>query len=156
MLFLTGYFLEKSLSVDNLIVFIAIFGSFSIRPELQHRVLYYGILGAVIMRLLFVGLGSSFIGLFGDWALTAFGLFVLWTAWKMWLIEIQLETGRYHQIRAQLAAEGCPIAGDAKYGAKRRFAENTIALHHRQLEIVHPVKHTVIVITAPYPAAWPS
>ena len=84
MLFLTGYFLEKSLSVDNLFVFIAIFGSFSIRPELQHRVLYYGILGAVIMRLLFVGLGSSFIALFGDWALTAFGLFVLWTAWKMW------------------------------------------------------------------------
>ena len=81
---------------------------------------------------------------------------VLGTAWKMWLIEIQLETGRYHQIRAQLAAEGCPIAGDAKYGAKSRFAENTIALHHRQLEIVHPVKHTVIVITAPYPAAWPS
>lgn len=84
MLFLTGYFLEKSLSVDNLFVFIAIFSSFSIRPELQHRVLYYGILGAVIMRLIFVGLGSSFIALFGDWALTAFGLFVLWTAWKMW------------------------------------------------------------------------
>lgn len=84
MLFLTGYFLEKSLSVDNLFVFIAIFGSFSIRPELQHRVLYYGILGAVVMRLIFVGLGSSFIALFGNWALTAFGLFVLWTAWKMW------------------------------------------------------------------------
>ena len=84
MLFLTGYFLEKSLSVDNLFVFIAIFGSFSIRPELQHRVLYYGILGAVIMRLIFVGLGSSFIAIFGNWALTAFGLFVLWTAWKMW------------------------------------------------------------------------
>lgn len=84
MLFLTGYFLEKSLSVDNLFVFIAIFGSFSIRPELQHRVLYYGILGAIVMRMLFVGLGSSFIAIFGAYALTAFGLFVLWTAWKMW------------------------------------------------------------------------
>ncbi|MDL2291491.1 TerC/Alx family metal homeostasis membrane protein [Desulfovibrio sp. OttesenSCG-928-F20] len=84
MLFLTGYFLEKSLSVDNLFVFIAIFSSFSIRPELQHRVLYYGILGAVIMRLIFVALGSSFIAIFGKWALMLFGLFVLWTAWKMW------------------------------------------------------------------------
>jgi tellurite resistance protein TerC len=84
MLFLTGYFLEKSLSVDNLFVFIAIFASFSIRAELQHRVLYYGIVGAIVMRLIFIALGSSFIALFEDWALTVFGLFVLWTAWKMW------------------------------------------------------------------------
>ncbi len=84
MLFLTGYFLEKSLSVDNLFVFIAIFSSFAIKPEFQHRVLYYGILGAVVMRMIFVGLGASVIALFGPWALTVFGLFVLWTAWKMW------------------------------------------------------------------------
>ena len=84
MLFLTGYFLEKSLSVDNLFVFMAVFASFSIRPEFQHRILYFGIIGAVIMRLLFVALGSSFIALFENWALTIFGLFVLWTAWKMW------------------------------------------------------------------------
>lgn len=84
MLFVTGYFLEKSLSVDNLFVFIAIFSSFSIRPEYQHRVLYFGIIGAIVMRLLFIALGSSFIALFGKWALTIFGAFVLWTAWKMW------------------------------------------------------------------------
>lgn len=84
MLFVTGYFLEKSLSVDNLFVFIAIFSSFSIRPELQHRILYFGILGAIVMRLLFITLGTSFIAIFGDWALTIFGIFVLWTAWKMW------------------------------------------------------------------------
>ena len=84
MLFLTGYFLEKSLSVDNLFVFIAVFSSFSIKAELQHRVLYYGILGAVVMRLIFVALGASVIAVFGKWALTVFGIFVLWTAWKMW------------------------------------------------------------------------
>lgn len=84
MLFVTGYFLEKSLSVDNLFVFIAVFSSFSIRPEFQHRVLYYGIIGAIVMRMLFIGLGSSVIAIFGKWALTAFGIFVLWTAWKMW------------------------------------------------------------------------
>ncbi len=84
MLFVTGYFLEKSLSVDNLFVFIAVFSSFCIRAEYQHRVLYYGIVGAVIMRMLFIGLGTSVIAIFGKWALTAFGIFVLWTAWKMW------------------------------------------------------------------------
>ena len=84
MLFLTGYFLEKSLSVDNLFVFIAVFSSFSVQPQFQHRVLYYGILGAVVMRLLFVALGSTAIAVFGKGTLVVFGLFVLWTAWKMW------------------------------------------------------------------------
>ncbi|MDR2162089.1 MAG: TerC/Alx family metal homeostasis membrane protein [Desulfovibrio sp.] len=84
MLFVAGYFLEKSLSVDNLFVFIAIFVSFSIQAELQHRVLYYGILGAIVMRLIFVGLGGSLIALLGKGFLALCGVFVLWTAWKMW------------------------------------------------------------------------
>ena len=83
-LFLAGYLLEQSLSVDNLFVIMAIFGSFSIRDEMQPRVLYYGILGALIMRLVFVAAGSSLVALFGPYALAGFGLFVLWTAWKMW------------------------------------------------------------------------
>ncbi len=83
-LFLAGYFLEKALSVDNLFVFIAIFSSFAIRDAYQHRVLYYGIIGALVMRIIFVGLGSSVLLLFGKWALAGFGIFVLWSAWKMW------------------------------------------------------------------------
>lgn len=83
-LFLTGYLLEESLSVDNLFVIMAIFTSFSIKDEMQHRVLYYGILGALVMRLLFVAVGSSLVTLFGPYALASFGVFVLWTAWKMW------------------------------------------------------------------------
>ncbi len=83
-LYLAGYLLEKSLSVDNLFVFMAIFSSFAVRDEYQHRVLYYGIIGALILRLVFVAAGTSLLALFGKWALTAFGLFVLWSAWKMW------------------------------------------------------------------------
>ena len=83
-LFLAGYLLEKSLSVDNLFVIMAIFGSFSIRDEMQHRVLHYGILGALIMRMIFVVAGTSLVTLFGPYALAGFGIFVLWTAWKMW------------------------------------------------------------------------
>jgi tellurite resistance protein TerC len=58
-LFLTGYLLEQSLSVDNLFVFIAIFTSFAIRDGHQHRILYYGIVGAVLLRMLFIGFGTS-------------------------------------------------------------------------------------------------
>ncbi len=83
-LYLAGYLLEKSLSVDNLFVFMAIFSSFSVRDEYQHRVLYYGIVGALVLRLIFVAAGASLLALFDKWALTVFGLFVLWSAWKMW------------------------------------------------------------------------
>lgn len=57
-LYLAGYILEKTLSIDNLMVFIAIFSFFGIKGALQHRILYYGILGAVIFRLIFVAMGS--------------------------------------------------------------------------------------------------
>lgn len=72
------------------------------------------------------------------------------------LLEIDLETGRYHQIRAQLAAIGCPIAGDEKYGALQKSQNGDIALHHRRLEITHPTLKTPVIIEAPYPAesAW--
>lgn len=83
-LYLSGYFLEKSLSVDNLFVMMAIFSSFSIKGNYQHRVLYYGILGALILRMVFVAAGNTLVQLFGAYALAAFGLFVLWSAWKMW------------------------------------------------------------------------
>ncbi len=71
---------------------------------------------------------------------------------NMTLLEIDLETGRYHQIRAQLAAIGCPIAGDEKYGALQHSQKGDIALHHRRLEITHPTLKTPVVIEAPYPA----
>ena len=83
-LFLAGYLLEKSLSVDNLFVIMAIFSSFAVKDEFQHRVLYYGIIGALVLRMLFVAAGSSLVALFGPYALAGFGLFVLWSAWKMW------------------------------------------------------------------------
>jgi tellurite resistance protein TerC len=81
-LYLTGYVLEKSLSVDNLMVFIAIFASFGIRSGLQHRVLYWGILGALIFRAIFVLVGT---GLFlaSPWVGFIFAFFVAWSAVKM-------------------------------------------------------------------------
>ncbi|MBQ7449344.1 MAG: RNA pseudouridine synthase [Paludibacteraceae bacterium] len=67
------------------------------------------------------------------------------------LLEINLLTGRHHQIRAQLAAIGCPIKGDLKYGAKRSNPDGGICLHARQITFTHPVTHEAITITAPTP-----
>ena len=67
------------------------------------------------------------------------------------LLEINLETGRHHQIRCQLAAIGCPIKGDLKYGAKRSNPDGGISLHARQIAFVHPVSKQEVVITAPVP-----
>ena len=72
------------------------------------------------------------------------------------LLEVNLETGRHHQIRCQLAAIGCPVKGDLKYGAKRSNPDGGICLHARQIEFVHPVSKQNICITAPVPddALW--
>jgi len=67
------------------------------------------------------------------------------------LLEINLETGRHHQIRCQLAAIGCPVKGDLKYGAKRSNPDGGICLHARQIAFIHPVKKEQICITAPIP-----
>lgn len=67
------------------------------------------------------------------------------------LLEIQLETGRHHQIRTQLAHIGCPIKGDLKYGFSRSNPDGGISLHARSLEFIHPVSNEQIKITAPVP-----
>lgn len=67
-MFLSGWLLEKSLSLDNLMVFVAVFSAFGIRSGLQHRILYYGILGALTFRLVFVALGGAFMHRFSHWA----------------------------------------------------------------------------------------
>lgn len=67
------------------------------------------------------------------------------------LVEIDLLTGRHHQIRAQLARIGCTIKGDLKYGARRSNPDGGISLHSRRVEFIHPVRKESIEITAPVP-----
>lgn len=68
-----------------------------------------------------------------------------------YLLEIELETGRYHQIRAQLAAIGLPIIGDSRYGSNKSLSVDQIALHHLRLEITHPVTQAQLQLVAPAP-----
>ena len=67
-------------------------------------------------------------------------------------LEVELLTGRHHQIRAQLSKIGCPIRGDLKYGAKRSLPGGGISLHSRQVAFDHPVRHEQVEVTAPVPA----
>ncbi|MDO9171026.1 MAG: TerC family protein, partial [bacterium] len=82
--FLTGYLLEKALSVDNLFVFIVLFSFFAVPAKLQHRVLFWGILGALVMRALFIVTGAALIHRF-HWIIYVFGAFLLFTGVKLLL-----------------------------------------------------------------------
>lgn len=79
--FLTGYLVEKSLSVDNLFVILLIFSSFKIKDVYQHRILFYGVLGAIILRALFILLGAHLLHRF-HWVLYIFGFILVGTAVK--------------------------------------------------------------------------
>lgn len=83
--YLMGYLLEKSLSVDNIFVIAMIFSYFRVPLELQHRVLFWGILGAVVLRGVMIRLGVALINSF-DWVIYIFGAFLIYTAAKMMLI----------------------------------------------------------------------
>ena len=67
------------------------------------------------------------------------------------LLEVQLMTGRHHQIRCQLAAMGCPIKGDLKYGAPRSNPDGSISLLSRRMEFIHPVSKERVTVEAPLP-----
>lgn len=80
--FLTAYILEKSLSVDNLFVFILIFGYFNVAPKYQHKILFWGIFGALVMRAIFIFAGIALVNKFG-WIMYIFGVFLLYTGIHM-------------------------------------------------------------------------
>jgi tellurite resistance protein TerC len=80
--FFTGYLIEKSLSVDNIFVFVLIFSYFSVPPQYQHRVLFWGILGALVMRAVLILVGAALIKEF-HWIIWIFGAFLIFTGIKM-------------------------------------------------------------------------
>src|SRR4028118_1987727 len=80
--FLAGYLIELSLSVDNLFVFLLIFSYFKVPAKYQHRVLFWGVLGALIMRITMIGIGGALIERF-HWIIYIFGAFLVYTGIKM-------------------------------------------------------------------------
>jgi 23S rRNA pseudouridine1911/1915/1917 synthase len=79
---------------------------------------------------------------------------LLQTTERYFLLEVELYTGRHHQIRCQLSHMGCPIKGDLKYGARRSNPDGGISLLARHIQFIHPVKKTEVDVTAPVPENW--
>lgn len=105
--FLTGYLIEESLSVDNLFVFLVIFRYFAVPAHLQHRVLYWGILGALIMRPTLILAGAALLNTF-HWMIYVFGAFLLYTAYKLFRsVEQEIDPGRNPLLR--LAQRFLPV-----------------------------------------------
>jgi tellurite resistance protein TerC len=77
-----GYLIEKALSVDNVFVFALIFTAFAVPPALQHKVLFWGVVGALVFRLVFIFVGAELLETF-FWTAYLFGAFLIWTGWKM-------------------------------------------------------------------------
>ena len=73
---------------------------------------------------------------------------------RYFLLEVELLTGRHHQIRCQLSDMGCPIKGDLKYGAPRSNPDGGISLHARRITFIHPVRKEMMTVEAPVPASW--
>lgn len=83
--FLAGYVVEYSLSVDNIFVFVVVLTYFSVPNRFQHRVLFFGILGAMIFRGIFIALGAALLRF--EWVIWIFGLFLIYTGFRMWFAQ---------------------------------------------------------------------
>jgi tellurite resistance protein TerC len=105
--YLTGYVVEKSLAMDNIFVIAIIFGYFAIPAKYQHRVLFWGIIGALLMRGVMIWLGAKLI-MAHTWVLILFGLFLIVTAIKMALIQTEDDPGKNLIVR--LARRFLPLA----------------------------------------------
>lgn len=114
MLFLSGYVIEKSLSVDNLFVFLLIFNYFKVPNQYQHKILFYGILGALVMRALFIWAGIAIITQFA-WVIYVFGAFLIFTGLKMLKPsdeEPDLESNKIIQWTKKLIPTSTSLDGD--------------------------------------------
>jgi tellurite resistance protein TerC len=124
--YLAGFLIEKSLAVDNVFVFAVIFTYFAVPRELQHRVLFFGVLGALVFRAIFIALGAVLLKEF-HWVIYIFGAFLLYTAWKMatakghevhpeknklvqWLGRILPTTTEYHGQKFLIRRDGVLLA----------------------------------------------
>jgi tellurite resistance protein TerC len=99
--FLAGYLVEESLSVDNIFVFVVIFSYFGVPPKYHHKILFWGVLGAIIMRFLFIVAGSVLIARF-EWILYIFGAILILSGWKM-MVQSEIEVHPEKNVFIRLA-----------------------------------------------------
>ena len=114
--FLSGYLIEKSLSVDNLFVFLMLFTFFGVERKYQHEVLFWGIIGALVLRSIFIFLGAAVVTRF-EWVLAVFGVFLLYSGAKMFTHDEELQPDPSKNIFVKLFRRFFPVA-DRMHGGK--------------------------------------
>lgn len=142
--FVTGYLVEKALSVDNLFVFLVIFRYFGVPEHLRRRVLYWGILGAVLMRASFILLGAALLHYF-HWAIYLFGGFLIYTGYKLLRsVEEEIDPGRNPLLR--LARRFLPVVDN--YDSPRFWVRRAGRWHATPLPLVLLVVESTDVVFA--------
>jgi tellurite resistance protein TerC len=142
--FFTGYVLEKSLSVDNLFVFLLIFSYFKVPAQYQHNVLFWGILGALVMRAIFIFCGVALLHHF-HWVIYVFGAFLVFTGFKL-VFEKEKEVDPSKNPVLKLFRRFMPVT--AGYEGDRFFVRHAGRLHATPLFIVLLVVETTDVVFA--------
>jgi tellurite resistance protein TerC len=122
--FAAGYVIEKALSVDNLFVFVVLFGAFKVPQASQHRVLFWGVLGALVMRAGFIAAGSVLLTRF-HWLIYLFGAFLVFTALKLWREKAAGESaspldGRAYKALVRFLPTTRTLAGERFFTKKNR------------------------------------
>ncbi|HEY7213648.1 MAG TPA: TerC family protein [Thermoanaerobaculia bacterium] len=142
--FLTGYIIERSLSFDNIFVFIVIFNYFAVPAEHQHRVLFWGILGALISRGVFIAMGTALLTRF-DWLIFVFGGFLVYTGVKI-LIQKETEVHPERNPVLKLFQRFVPLTN--RYRGKRFFVRDDGRLKATPLMLVLVVVEATDVVFA--------
>ncbi|MBP5473757.1 MAG: TerC family protein [Bacteroidales bacterium] len=135
--FLTGYVIEYSLSVDNIFVFILLFATFGIPAEYQHKVLFWGIIGALVMRGIFVFAGVALINRF-HWIVMVFGLFLIFSGIKMLFSKKKDSTDPNNNVVVRVAKKSFRVTDEIK--------DNSFFVKKDGLNYMTPLFLTVLVI----------
>jgi len=142
--FLTGYLVEESLSVDNIFVFVMIFSYFGVPAEFQHRILFWGVLGAIVLRSLFIAAGAALIAQF-DWIFYVFGVILLISGWKM-MKSTGVEVHPDRNLLVRLARKIFPV--ETGYTSPTFFVRKNGKLHITTLLIVLIAVETTDIVFA--------
>lgn len=142
--FFTGYILEKSLSVDNLFVFLVIFSYFGVPSAYQHRVLFWGILGALVTRAIFILAGVALLDAF-DWVLYVFGAFLIYTGVKL-LLEREASVSPDKNIGLRVMRRAFPVL--TEFRGERFFVRESGRLYATPLALVLAVVEATDVVFA--------
>jgi tellurite resistance protein TerC len=142
--YVTGYVIERALSIDNIFVFVVVFRYFSVPPQYQHRVLYWGILGALVMRAALIFAGAVIVELF-HWVLYVFGAFLVYTG-IMLLVKDDTPPDPERNAAVRLARRLFPVVPED--AGKRFFVRRAGRLHATPLLIVLIVVETTDLVFA--------